>query len=414
MNILVNREIKKLILTFTIVLISFIGLGMVFVWDISDYYKQSMIEHDCSVAGYVIENNSAPSQIVKAFIFDKTSIEVQTGREALKAAGYTTDTQNRLLPEVQAFQQRYTVIFLVFSVLLTLISMTVLWLFLLRQDKTIEKANDAIRSFMEGDVRTRLDAQEEGRLSQLFTSINEMATSLTAHIDNEKRGREFLKDTISDISHQLKTPLAALKMYNEIIHNEQSGNDVVDQFVSKSERELNRMEVLIQNLLKLARLDTGSIILEKGNHNVRNFLEDAIKRFGTRTELEGKMIRVDCDASTIMKFDEEWLSEAVSNIIKNALDHTDSGSEIMIGCEETPVLTEIEIHDNGTGIHPEDIHSIFKRFYRSRFSKDKQGIGIGLTLSKAIVERHGGSITVESNLGKGTTFRLAFPKLSKL
>lgn len=414
MNILVNREIKKLILTFTIVLISFIGLGMVFVWDISDYYKQSMIEHDCSVAGYVIENNSAPSQIVKAFIFDKTSIEVQTGREALKAAGYTTDTLNRLLPEVQAFQQRYTIIFLVFSVLLTLISMTVLWLFLLRQDKTIEKANDAIRSFMEGDVRTRLDAQEEGRLSQLFTSINEMATSLTAHIDNEKRGREFLKDTISDISHQLKTPLAALKMYNEIIHNEQSGNDVVDQFVSKSERELNRMEVLIQNLLKLARLDTGSIILEKGNHNVRNFLEDAIKRFGTRTELEGKMIRVDCDASTIMKFDEEWLSEAVSNIIKNALDHTDSGSEIMIGCEETPVLTEIEIHDNGTGIHPEDIHSIFKRFYRSRFSKDKQGIGIGLTLSKAIVERHGGSITVESNLGKGTTFRLAFPKLSKL
>ncbi len=414
MKILANRNIKKLLFTFTIILMLFIGFGLFLVQNIPDYYKQIMIEHDYSIAGYFVENGSAPSQIAMAFTAGKTSSEIQAGQELLQAAGYTANTQTHLLPEVQAIHQKYTVIFLVLSVLLSLTLLIVLLLFLLRQDRTIEKANDDIRSFMDGDIHIRLDDHEEGSLSQLFTSVNGMATSLTTHIGNEKHGREFLKDTIFDIFHQLKTPLAALKMYNEIIQDEQSGNKVMDEFVSKSERELNRMEVLIQNLLKLARLDTGSIVLEKGNHNVKNFLEDAIKGFRTRAELEEKTIRLDCEETAIMKFDEEWLLEAVSNIIKNALDHTDTGSEIMIGCDETPVLTEIKIQDNGTGIHPEDIHSVFKRFYRSRFSKDKQGIGIGLTLSKVIVERHGGSITVESEIGKGTTFRLTFPKLSKL
>ncbi|WP_438490903.1 sensor histidine kinase [Paenibacillus sp. IHBB 3054] len=414
MKILANRNIKKLLLTFPIILLMFIGFGLFLVQNISDHYKKSMIEHDYNIAGYFVKNGSAPSQIAKAFTADKTSSKIQAGQEILQAAGYTADTQTRLLPEVQAFHRQCTVIFLVFSVLLSLILLIVLLLFLLRQDRMIEKANDDIRSFMEGDISMRLDDHEEGSLSQFFTSVNGMATSLTTHIDNEKHGREFLKDTISDISHQLKTPLAALKIYNEIIQDEQSGNEVVNEFVAKSERELNRIEVLIQNLLKLARLDTGSIVLEKGNHNVRDFLEDAIKSFRTRAELEEKIIRLDCDETAMMNFDQEWLLEAISNIIKNALEHTDVGSEIMIGCEKTPILTEIKIQDNGTGIHPEDIHSVFKRFYRSRFSKDKQGIGIGLTLSKVIVERHGGSITVESELGKGTTFRLAFPMLSKL
>jgi signal transduction histidine kinase len=113
-------------------------------------------------------------------------------------------------------------------------------------------------------------------------------------------------------------------------------------------------------------------------------------------------------------FDETWLIEAVGNIIKNALDHTDSGDSIEISCEDALVATEIIIRDNGAGIHPEDIHHIFKRFYRSRFSKDKQGVGIGLALSKTIVEKHGGTITVRSELGQGAEFHLIFPRLTNL
>ncbi len=414
MKIFVNRETKLLLIEIASILLLVIVLGQLTAKFIANDYKQNMVEHDYSLAGYLLEMGEEPSQIAKAFTADKTGGEAQAGSELLRASGYTPDAQTRLFPEVQAFHQKYAVVFFGFSLFLSFIVLSVLLLYLLRQCQKIEKANEDILAFMNGDISIRLADKSEGSLSQLFASVNGMATSLTAHIDNEKHGREFLKDTISDISHQLKTPLAALKMYNEIIQNEQTGNKVVNEFASKSERELTRMEVLIQNLLKLARLDAGAIELEKGNHNVKEFLEEAIKGFDTRAELENKTIRLDCGENIMMDFDEAWLLEAVGNLIKNALDHTNAKDQIEIQCDETPVLTTITITDNGTGIHPEDIHHIFKRFYRSRFSKNKQGVGIGLTLSKTIIEKHGGSIAVESRLGQGTAFRLAFPKLSNL
>jgi signal transduction histidine kinase len=223
-----------------------------------------------------------------------------------------------------------------------------------------------------------------------------------------------LKETISDISHQLKTPLAALQMYNEIIREEISGNEVVESFTLKSQRELERMETLIQNLLKLAKLDAGTIEIEKSTHNLNNFLEKCVELFRTRAHLEGKELNLRCSDSVELSFDETWLTEAVGNIIRNALDHTRAGDLIEISCHQNPMATQIIIKDSGSGIHPEDIHHIFKRFYRSRFSKDKQGVGIGLALSKAIVDKHGGTITVESEPQKGAAFHLIFPKLSNL
>ena len=259
-----------------------------------------------------------------------------------------------------------------------------------------------------------LSDNEEGIVSQLFSSINMMATSLTAHITKEKQTKEFLKNTISDISHQLKTPLTALKMYNEIVQEENTNNVVVDSFNIKSCNQLERMEYLIQNLLKLSRLDADAIELAKSNCLMKDLLEGVVISFSTRAKSENKSITLMCNSYIMLNCDGDWILEAISNIIKNALDHTVSRNEVQILCDETPVLICITIKDNGSGIHTEDIHYIFKRFYRSRFSKDKDGIGIGLTLAKTIVEKHGGSITVESTLNQGTTFYLTFPKLTNL
>lgn len=414
MKTLANRETKLLFLRIVSILIAFILFGQLTAKLISDNYKRNMVEHDYSLAGYLLENGVEPSQLAEAFTADRTADQAQTGSKLLLASGYTPNTQTRLFAEVQAFYQKYTLMFLLFSLLLSFIILSVLLLFFRYQNRKIENANESIRAFMAGDTRIRLADKSEGSLSQLFSSVNDMATALTTHIDSEKHGREFLKNVISDISHQLKTPLAALRMYNEIIQNEQTGNEVVNEFTSKNERELTRMEILIQNLLKQARLDAGAIELITENHNVKAFLQEVIKGFLTRAELENKTILLDGDENVMMDFDDEWLLEAVGNIVKNALDHTNAKDKIEIQCDETPILTTITIKDNGTGIHSEDIHHIFKRFYRSRFSKDKHGVGIGLTLSKTIVEKHGGTISVESNFGKGTTFRIAFPKISKL
>ncbi len=414
MRIFANKEVKSLFVVIAAVLLVFIVLGQIAVKFMTDDYKQNMIMHDYGVAGYLVGNKLDKPQIVRAFTSEKARNDVETGQELLQAAGYSSSIQSSLIPEVERFHGKYALIMFALSVVFSMVILAALLSFMLWQDKRIEKANADIRDFMDGNVHVRLDDHEEGSLSKLFTSVNGMATSLTSHIIREKQSGEFLRDTISDISHQLKTPLAALQMYNEIIQDEETGSDVVDNFTVKSERELNRMENLIQNLLKLAKLDAGSIELEKSTHNLKEFLEESIKGFRTRAELENKFIRLGCDEHITLLFDEEWMLEAVSNLIKNALDHTESKDKIEILCHETPVVTEITIKDNGTGIHPEDIHHVFKRFYRSRFSKDKQGIGIGLTLSKAIIEKHGGSITVESEFGKGTAFHLAFPKLTNL
>lgn len=414
MRIFANKEIKSLFVVIAAVLLVFTALGQIAVKFMADDYKQNMVMHDYGVAGYLVGNKLDKPQIARAFTSEKAREDIETGQELLQATGYSSDIQSSLVPEVERFHRKYAMIIFALSVVFSMVILAALLFFVLWQDKRIEKANADIRNFMDGNVHIRLDDHEEGSLSKLFTSVNGMATSLTSHIIKEKQSREFLRDTISDISHQLKTPLAALQMYNEIIQDEETGSDVVDNFTVKSERELNRMENLIQNLLKLAKLDAGSIELEKSTHNLKEFLEESIKGFRTRAELESKSIHLGCDEHITLLFDEEWMLEAVSNLIKNALDHTESKDKIEILCHETPVVTEITIKDNGTGIHPEDIHHVFKRFYRSRFSKDKQGVGIGLTLSKAIIEKHGGSITVESEFRKGTAFHLAFPKLTNL
>lgn len=414
MKIFAIKDVKKLFAAVLFISLSCIAVGQVAVSIIANNYKKDMIAHDYAVAGYLDRNGANKSQIVPAFTKEKIAEDFTVGKVLLQAAGYDSSINNTLLPEVERFHQKYAMLAFVLSIAFSLTTIVVLLIFFFRQDKKLEKANTDILDFMGGNHHIRLNDHEEGSLSQLFSSINVMATSLTAHITKEKQNKEFLKDTISDISHQLKTPLAALQMYNEIIQDENTGNNVVDSFTLKCRNELDRMETLIQNLLKLARLDAGAIELEKRNCKMSDFLKNAISSFLTRAKTENKSITLDCDDGIILNCDEQWLLEAVSNMIKNALDHTDASDEVNIMCDETPVLIRITIKDNGRGIHPEDTHSIFKRFYRSRFSKDKQGIGIGLTLSKSIVEKHGGSIMVESELGKGTAFHLAFPKLTNL
>lgn len=414
MRIFTDKGFKFQFITIGAAFLLFTLLGQLVVKWMADEYKQNLIFHDYGVAGILAQEKLDKTKITQAFTSEKTEDEIETGRELLQRSGYTASIQNSLLPEVEHYHRKFAAISLILSLVFSAIILSVLLYFTLVRNKKIEQANLDIQGFMNGNIGIRLDDQEEDSLSRLFTAVNAMATSQAAHIAKEKENKEFLQDTISDISHQLKTPLAALKMYNEIIQDEKAGNPVVDSFILKSERELARMETLIQSLLKLARLDTGSIELEKKTQNLKEFLEEAIKSFRIRANLENKAILLRCNESIALSFDEEWLLEAVGNIIKNALDHTSAKDKIEIQCDETPVFTEIMIKDNGTGIHPEDIHHIFKRFYRSRYSKDKQGIGIGLSLSKAIIEKHGGSITVESEFMKGASFHLVFPKLSNM
>ena len=283
-----------------------------------------------------------------------------------------------------------------------------------KQNQVMEQAVSQINAYLDGNHNARIECDDEGELYRLFHTVNSLAAVLNAHADNELREKEFLKNTISDISHQLKTPLAALNIYNGLLQDGDMELSAVKEFADLSEQELDRIEILVQNLLKITKLDAGAIVLEKATENVADMMRDIELHFAYRARQEKKGIILSGSDHLSLFCDRDWLNEAIDNIVKNAFDHTESGATIRVAWKELPSGVQIVITDNGCGIHPEDIHHIFKRFYRSRFSKDKQGIGLGLPLAKAIVEAHNGTIEVDSELGIGTTFTMNFLIPTKL
>ena len=310
--------------------------------------------------------------------------------------------------------QRFSLFLLLVFVLAEGAILAVGYSYFKKQNQVMEQAVSQLHAYLDGDHNARIECDEEGELYRLFHTVNSLAAVLNAHADNELREKEFLKNTISDISHQLKTPLAALNIYNGLLQDGDMEPGAVKEFADLSEQELDRIEMLVQNLLKITKLDAGAIVLEKATENVADMMRDIELHFAYRARQEKKEIILSGSDHLSLFCDRDWLNEAIDNIVKNAFDHTESGATIRVAWKELPSGVQIVITDNGCGIHPEDIHHIFKRFYRSRFSKDKQGIGLGLPLAKAIVEAHNGTIEVDSELGIGTTFTMNFLIPTKL
>lgn len=276
------------------------------------------------------------------------------------------------------------------------------------QNLILEHAALRITEYISGDSDARIECDEDGELYRLFHEVNTLVSILNAHAKKEWEEKEFLKNTISDISHQLKTPLAALNIYNGILKEEAEDSQTIQEFAKLSEQELDRIETLVQNLLKITKLDAGTIILDKHSEQVSELMENVKKHFSFRAEQEGKELTLSGNDDVVLTCDRSWLLEALDNIVKNALDHTTKGDTVRMEWSQSASAVQIIISDTGSGIHPEDLYHIFKRFYRSRFSQDTQGIGLGLPLAKSIIEAHNGTIEADSEFGAGTSFVICF------
>ena len=294
-----------------------------------------------------------------------------------------------------------------------LLMIYLIYKYFVKQDKIINNATKQIQSYINGNQDARIDCNYEGSIYKLFHEINSIVSILNANVKNEEKSKVFLKNTISDISHQLKTPIASLNIYNGIIQGEADGLDTIQEFSNLSEKELDRIENLVQNLLKITKLDAGTLAFEKNPENLSDIMYSIENDFSYRAKSENKSLTFTGDDMEIL-CDKSWIIEALENIIKNSFDHTKSGNSINVEWRKLPTIIQIIIKDNGSGIHPEDLHHIFKRFYRSRFSKDTQGIGLGLPLAKSIIEAHNGTIEVDSSLGHYTKFTINFSIPTKL
>ena len=391
---------------FIVVLIPLLFLiGLTVIYTQTAATKEMFLTHDNAIATSLLEEGVSKEVIATALMNTEADT---TGNKFLTEIGLSNNTDIENLPYVSAVKNSTLTSQFVMLFLWTLLLFLGTMLFLYRRERLYRKSENIIKDYIDGNYTVHLPQSNEGNIYQLLASVDQLATMLQAENDTEQKTKEFLKNTISDISHQLKTPLSALMMYQEIIENEPDNPETVKEFSFKIGTALKRIEQLIQSMLKITRIDAGSIYFEKSNYSISNILNHAINELTTRADNEKKEIVIDGDLEQMLYCDIEWTGEAVGNIVKNALDHTDAGGKITISWERTPAMIRIFITDNGHGIAGEDIHHIFKRFYRSKNTSDSQGIGLGLPLAKAIVEGQGGILSVQSERLQGTTFTLSF------
>jgi len=268
----------------------------------------------------------------------------------------------------------------------------------------------AARKIVEGDYNLKLNEKKEGDLSKLTQSFNSMGEVIRGNIFALKREKEFLVDLLSDISHQLKTPLSTLILYNDIMLSKNLTNEQRDTFLRNSESQLNRMGWLILNLLKLAKIDANAIELEIEDQNLNETIEEVIEILESKA-LEGKIkIEYVTKSKVTFSHDRLWFQEALINLVKNGIEHAGEGGSVVIETEDNPVYIRIIVKNTGEIIPEEDLANIFKRFYKGINSKKSDSIGIGLSLSKSIIEKHGGYIEARSNIDEGTSFIITFLK----
>lgn len=273
----------------------------------------------------------------------------------------------------------------------------------------IAKVTDNSKEVLEGNYDSLQVADiTEGDISQFYSIYTKMVTAIKQSKDKEQQEKIFLQDLIADISHQLKTPLATLSIYQDLLLNNNVSAEKKQEMLKLMGAQLSRMEWLILSLLKLARLESGSIVFTMKQEPLLPTLQMSIQNVDMLRNEKHQTISLSCPPDITLYHDKDWLGEALTNILKNATEYAPPNSNIEVWVEQTQVMTMIHIKDYGKGIEPESQNKIFKRFYRAKSNVNENSIGIGLSLSKSIVEGQGGDITLSSEVGKYTCFTLNF------
>ena len=257
-----------------------------------------------------------------------------------------------------------------------------------------------------GDYSLQIDRNSEDELSLLDNQIYRTAVKFREQAENSNKDKENLQKSLSDISHQLKTPLTSIiVMVDNILDDDDMPLEIRREFLSDIKHNTSTVSFLVQSLLKLSKLDAEAVKFRYEQVEVKSIVDECIKNTAVMAEILGVRLETDCN-DIILNCDRKWLCEAVTNIIKNCIEHSQNGN-IKITADQNKLYTKISIKDNGSGITKEDLPHIFERFYKGKNSSD-DSVGIGLSLAKTIIEKQGGYISVSSELNKGSEFVIKF------
>lgn len=273
--------------------------------------------------------------------------------------------------------------------------------------KDLERVNDYFSKILTGEYELSIGTNEEGEISILQNNIYKATVQLREKNDLLEKEKTYLVDMLANISHQLKTPLTSMMMMNELLAKEES-EEKRQEFIDIEEKQLEKMNWLIQNLLKLSKLDAGTVQLKKEKVSITKLIEESVSSFLIQMDIEGKSLEKHLKEATL-EVDFNWTVEAIRNIVKNCIEHMGDDGRLSIENAETNIYHVITIRDNGCGISKEDLPHIFERFFKGKES-DNESVGIGLALSNTIIKKEHGEILVSSEINKGTVFEIRFYK----
>lgn len=277
-----------------------------------------------------------------------------------------------------------------------------------KKDKTLKEITRYIEEINKRNYKLDIEDNTEDELSILKNEIYKTTVMLKEVAENSKEDKIKLKDSLSDISHQLKTPLTSIMIsLDNMLDNKNMDEKTRIGFIKEIKREVTNLNFLVSALLKLSKFDANTIHFINKEENIRDIIVSAIQNVAGLCDLKDIEIYTKGNEEDKILCDFKWQVEAITNILKNCIEHSKEGSTIEIEYEENNVYTVVKISDNGSGIDEEDLPHIFERFYKGKNSVN-DSVGIGLALAKSIIEQNNGYISAESKKEVGTTFTIKY------
>lgn len=410
---LLKREpiIRRIFLIAIIGVILIFGAFSIFQYkNLKNIYLEQQNINKRIVGKLVNKYPQSESDIVKSVYSESEEYE-NIGQNILKKYGY--DENYNMIRNIN-FQQHLKY-FLVNNLIVFVVVMTLMMLILSNLMKYVFSKLKIISKNIEDIIHNKYeiedDFKEEGVLNRINSDLNKLSRSLNLKIKNINKEKESIKELVTDISHQLKTPLASLKLYNSLLLEEELDEEDRIEFLTTNKMSINKLHNLIDSLVNISRLEASMISIKKEDKSIKQTLTKAIDSVKGKANLKNIKISVTDFKDKIIPHDSKWTEESIFNILENGVKYTHDNGKIEVSLQETINFIRIDIKDSGIGIDKSEFNNIFKRFYRSEKVEEVEGSGVGLYLSRKIIESQGGNIIVSSKIGQGSKFSLFLTKV---
>lgn len=396
---------KSIIISLVITIIFSIFMAIINIYEYKEYTKN----FNKNIASIIDVIQSKYPEISTDEIIGILNSEKIPQNNSLKKYGIDLE-KNTVILENNKINNKFIKIEIILLITTSISLLIVFMLYERKQDKEIDKITKYLEAINDKNYTLKIDENSEEELSILKNELYKVTVMLRENASNTLKDKINLKRALEDISHQLKTPLTSiLIILDNLIDNPEMDYQTRVEFLHDLKRETTRIQSLIQSILKLSKFDSNTVQFIKQDIYLKQIVDEAIKNTGSLADLKNIKINVEGNKKIKLNCDLLWQIEAITNILKNCIEHSKENTQIDIKYNNNSVYSYITITDYGEGISKEDLPHIFERFYRGKNSSN-ESIGIGLSLSKTIIESNNGIVSVESNSDK-TTFIIKYFKL---